>query len=58
MKTWGYPVTPVLFLIWIAFCMSFLLRSNQHEVMQGMVTLFAGMIVHFLCNSEERSRKR
>ncbi len=57
-KTWGYPVTPVLFLIWIAFCMSFLLGSRQTQVMEGLVTLLAGMIVHFLCDSEERSRKR
>ena len=54
-RTWGYPVTPVVFLIWIALCMSFLLQSHRQEVMQGLATLLAGMLVHLLCEMEQKS---
>jgi basic amino acid/polyamine antiporter, APA family len=51
MRTWGYPLTPILFLLWIALSMGFFLKSRHHEATQGLMTLFAGLIVHLICKS-------
>lgn len=48
-RCWGYPVTPILFLCWIAVAMSAFLQSNHNEAIGGLGTLVAGLLVRMLC---------
>ena len=53
-KTWGYPITPIIFLIWTAFAMGIFLKSRQTEAIHGLATLLAGMLIFVICKAEER----
>jgi APA family basic amino acid/polyamine antiporter len=47
-KTWGYPVTPILFLAISGWMLTHILRSNPRESLAGLATLLLGFIVYFL----------
>ena len=55
-KTWGYPITPIIFLIWTAFAMGISLKSRQTEAIHGLATLLAGMLIFVICKAEERAK--
>ena len=47
-RTWGYPVTPLIFLaisLWILF---FQLRDKPMESLAGLATMALGLIIYFL----------
>jgi APA family basic amino acid/polyamine antiporter len=50
-KTWGYPVTPVLFLVISGWMLAHILRSNPRESLAGLATLLLGFVVYFLSPS-------
>lgn len=54
--TWGYPITPILFLVWTAFAMGVFLHYRHKEALQGLVTLGAGLVTYFICKMDKRSR--
>jgi APA family basic amino acid/polyamine antiporter len=47
-KTWGYPVTPLIFLAISFWMLTHILRSNPRESMYGLVTMALGLAVYFL----------
>jgi len=47
-RTWGYPVTPVLFLVISGWMLAHILRSNPLESLAGLATLLLGFIVYFI----------
>jgi len=47
-RTWGYPFTPVFFLIVTAWMLAFLLRYRPIESLAGLATLALGLPVYFL----------
>jgi APA family basic amino acid/polyamine antiporter len=47
-RTWGYPVTPAIFLIVSLWMMFHILRSNPMESLVGLGTTVAGLIVYFV----------
>jgi len=47
-KTWGYPVTPILFLAISGWMLAHIMRSNPRESLAGLATLFVGFVVYFL----------
>jgi APA family basic amino acid/polyamine antiporter len=46
-RTWGYPVTPIIFLIVTAWMMGYLLIERPVEAFAGLATLVAGLAVYF-----------
>lgn len=52
-KTWGYPVTPILFLLLTGWTMVFLLIQKTAESVLGIFTLGIGLGVYALCRWRE-----
>ncbi|HEX8296451.1 MAG TPA: amino acid permease, partial [Chthoniobacteraceae bacterium] len=46
-RTWGYPVTPLIFLAISLWMMIHIFRSNPRESLAGLGTLALGLIVYF-----------
>jgi APA family basic amino acid/polyamine antiporter len=47
-KTWGYPFTPILFLIINLWILGFLLKEKTMESLLGLITVMSGFIFYFL----------
>jgi APA family basic amino acid/polyamine antiporter len=47
-RTWGYPWTPILFLLLSAWSLTFMLIDKPRESLAGLLTLSAGLIFYFL----------
>ena len=47
-RTWGYPVTPIIFLLVTGFMMAYLLADKPVESLAGLATLLAGLAVYAL----------
>jgi basic amino acid/polyamine antiporter, APA family len=54
-KAWGYPVTPVLFLVITGWMLVFLLKSKPQESLAGLATLLIGLLVYFLSPTRPQS---
>ncbi len=52
-KTWGYPVTPILFLLLTGWTMVFLLVQKTAESVLGIFTLGIGLGVYAVCRWRE-----
>jgi APA family basic amino acid/polyamine antiporter len=46
-RTWGYPVTPIIFLIVTAFMMGYLLLERPVQSFAGLATLIVGLAIYF-----------
>ena len=46
-KTWGYPVTPIIFLASTGWVMYFIFQSKPVESLYGLATVSLGLIVYF-----------
>ncbi len=51
-KTWGYPVTPLLFLALSAWSLFFIISERPTESLMGLVTIMAGLPVYFLSSKK------
>lgn len=51
-KTWGYPLTPLLFLALSLWIMFFQLRYKPHEALAGLATMALGLAVYFLSRTK------
>jgi APA family basic amino acid/polyamine antiporter len=47
-RTWGYPVTPVLFLLVSAIMIFYVVRTKPWESLAGLGTILSGLIVYFV----------
>lgn len=47
-RTWGYPVTPLIFLAVTAFMMAYLIVERPMQSFAGLATLLAGLAVYFI----------
>jgi APA family basic amino acid/polyamine antiporter len=47
-KTWGYPVTPIIFLSLNAFIIFFVLREKTTESLLGLLNLAIGGVVYLI----------
>ena len=53
-KTWGYPVTPIIFLIFNLWITIFVIYSRPKESLLGFVTLLIGAIFYYFCNKSNK----
>jgi APA family basic amino acid/polyamine antiporter len=54
-KTWGYPVTPLLFLAISGWMLVHIWRSNPAESLLGLGTMALGLLIYFLFPSRPDS---
>ena len=47
-RTWGYPVTPLIFLAISAWMLVFTWRQKPHESLAGLGTLLLGLLLYFV----------
>ena len=45
-KTWGYPIVPAIFLIFVIWNMIYLFRERTLETLLGLLTLLVGLILY------------
>jgi basic amino acid/polyamine antiporter, APA family len=57
-RTWGYPVTPVIFLSVSMYVMYFILREKPWESLAGLGILLSGFIIYLLSQNFTQSGKR
>ncbi len=57
-RTWGYPVTPLLFLAVSAFMIFYLVQTKPWESLAGLGTALAGLIVYFASGGTPLRAKR
>lgn len=47
-KTWGYPITPLVFLLITFFMMAYLIVEKPVQSFAGLATIFAGLLIYFI----------
>ena len=52
-RAWGYPVTPLLFLLLSGWTLVFILRDKPVESLYGLVTLVVGLGFYFLSRAKK-----
>jgi basic amino acid/polyamine antiporter, APA family len=61
-KTWGYPVTPIIFLMVTGWMLVFVLRDKPAESLAGVATVLLGLVFYFIdqkaTNNQASSGKR
>jgi basic amino acid/polyamine antiporter, APA family len=45
-RAWGYPVTPVVFLLVTAFMMYYLLTERPLQSVLGILTMISGLLIY------------
>jgi APA family basic amino acid/polyamine antiporter len=57
-RTWGYPVTPVLFLLVSAIMIFYVVQTKPWQSLAGLGTVLAGLIVYFVSGGTPLREKR
>lgn len=47
-RTWGYPLTPLIFLAVSAWMMFYIVSDKPRESLAGLATMLAGLLVYFV----------
>jgi APA family basic amino acid/polyamine antiporter len=47
-RTWGYPVTPLVFLLVTGFMMYYLLTERPLQALLGMLIMMSGLLIYFI----------
>ncbi|MBW4683183.1 MAG: amino acid permease [Microcoleus vaginatus WJT46-NPBG5] len=53
-KTWGYPVTPLIFLGISAWMLIYILIDKPQESVAGLMTILVGLLVYFFVSKNKR----
>ncbi len=56
-RAWGYPVTPLLFLLLSGWTLLFILRDKPTESLYGLGTLVVGLVVYGLVSRKKVTEK-
>jgi len=57
-RTWGYPATPVLFLLVSGVMMFYTVRTMPWQSLAGLGTILAGLVVYFATGGRLASEER
>ena len=57
-KTWGYPVTPILFLLLNAFTIYFVFKQKPTESLLGLLNVAVGGLVYFIGKQVSKQKKQ
>ncbi|HAS39136.1 MAG TPA: amino acid permease [Microscillaceae bacterium] len=56
-KTWGYPITPFIFLVATGWTMYFLLTQRTQGSLIALATVFLGLIIYFIDKASQKGGK-
>jgi len=56
-KTWGYPITPIIFMMVTGWMMFFVIKNEPQITIAGIATLAAGLILYFINQIFEKQKK-
>lgn len=56
-KTMGYPVVPIIFMVFIIWNMIYLFKDKTAETLIGLATLAVGLIVYFIIAPLSKNKK-
>jgi APA family basic amino acid/polyamine antiporter len=54
-RTWGYPLTPLVFLAVSAWMMAYMLKDKPWESLAGFATMLAGLVIYFFAPKQPRN---
>lgn len=54
-KTWGYPITPIIFLLATGWTMYFLLTQRVYESLVALAIVLAGLLVYLISGGIKKS---
>jgi APA family basic amino acid/polyamine antiporter len=57
-KTWGYPVTPILFLLLNAFTIYFVFKQKPTESLLGLLNVAIGGLIYFIGKQLSKKNKK
>lgn len=57
-KTWGYPVTPILFLLLNAFTIYFVFKQKPTESLLGLLNVAVGGLIYFIGKQLSKKSKK
>jgi len=55
-KTWGYPVTPIIFMLVTGWMMFFVVKNEPQITIAGFATIIAGLVLYFINKIIENKR--
>lgn len=55
-KTWGYPITPFIFLVATGWTMYFLLTQRTQGSLIALATVFLGLIIYFIDKASSQNK--
>jgi APA family basic amino acid/polyamine antiporter len=56
-KTWGYPIVPVVFIVFICWMQVFLLLKRPGPAFCGLATALSGLVCYFIDSAMKKSRR-
>ncbi|MEY5046670.1 MAG: hypothetical protein RLZZ175_29 [Bacteroidota bacterium] len=54
-KTWGFPITAILFIVIEGWMVIFLLKKDPKESVAGLLTILSGLVVYFIVKQKNKS---
>jgi APA family basic amino acid/polyamine antiporter len=55
-KSWGFPITAIIFIALEGWMMVFLLMEKPNESIAGLITILSGLIVYFLIKKKDNNQ--
>jgi len=55
-KSWGFPITAIIFIALEGWMMVFLLMEKPNESIAGLITILSGLIVYFLIKKKNNNQ--
>lgn len=55
-KTWGYPVVPVIFMLFVLWNFIYMLKDKTTETLIGLSTLAVGLVFYFIVTKSRKNK--
>jgi APA family basic amino acid/polyamine antiporter len=56
-RTWGYPVTPVIFILLSLWTLFYIIKERPGESLMGLITILAGLLIYRISIKYQRNFK-
>jgi len=57
-KTWGYPITPIVYMLVTGWMMFFVIKNEPQITIAGIATLLAGLLLYFINKMFDNQKKQ
>lgn len=52
-KTWGYPITPIIFIIATCWMIIFIAKEDPYKLLYSLITIVSGLLLYFLIQKKK-----